>query len=623
MSDIFKDHFDQDSSINAFTFIGPGYDVTIDAENSELTITGDGTNPMWDPLTYIFRNPTTLDTIDIDATAGDNKMYVKVKSTVPNTALRIDFQDIDGFVTTQGSVTKIVGTEYQVFEYDLTGAYFDLGFGGTPCTPETAPCPVDGERVADLLMFIEPGVGGFLGELVIDYISFGIPLEPAGPAAELVYEDHFNNETIEFVGDPGAGLVSTETGSEWIITGDGTGGAFSAVSYLLHDKDIGEQIFLDMEPGQNKVYLKVRVSEGNVPIRLDLIDTTGLTTSQSALTKVAGTDYAVFEYDFTGNYFDGGFGGTPCEVGPCPLDPAAITQVLIYPDPVQGGFSGEVFIDFLSIGQPLGEDAGPTGVLNYSDQMDDNTSLFITEAGGLASAVADDVWTITGDGTAGAYSPVVYAMHNEIGENIIADAVGSNDVLYVRAKASTEVELRIDVQDNQNYVSNLAPPANTIGLEYQVYEFSYVGAYQDGGYGGSPCTSETAPCPVDGERLAQLQLFMDAAEGGFNGTLDIDWISFGAPIVGVQDIERIASLRAFPNPTGNQLQVEYDLVQDANMDVRIYNQLGQLVLTQSEGYRGNGSQMAQLNLTNLSKGLYVVQIVANGVNAGTLRIMKQ
>ncbi len=622
MSDIFQDHFDQDSSINAFTFIGPGYDVSIDAENSELTITGDGTNPMWDPLTYIFRNPSTLDTIDIDATAGGNKMYVKVKSTVPNTALRLDLQDIDGFVTTQGSITKIVGTEYQVFEYDFSGAYFDLGFGGTPCTEATAPCPVDGSRVADILMFIEPGVGEFLGELTFDYISFGTPLEPAGPPAELSYEDHFNNETLEFIGDPGGGLVSIEVGSEWIITGDGTAGQYAAVSYILHDKDLGEEIVVDMAPGQNKVYLRVRTSGANVPIRLDLIDSTGYTSSQTALTKVAGPDYAIYEYDFSGNYIDGGFGGTPCEAGPCPLDASVIKQVLIYPDPVAGAFSGEVYIDFLSIGQPLGEDAGPTGILNYSDQMDDNTSLFIQDMSGFASTVADDVWTITGDGTGGAFSPVVYMMHNDIGENVIADAVGSNDVLYVRAKASSEVVLRIDVQDNATYVSNLSPPSNTIGAEYAVYEFSYANAYLDGGYGGSPCTSETAPCDVDGQRLMQLQLFMDPGVGGFNGTLDIDWISFGSPIVGVEDVDRLSSLRAFPNPTNDWLRVEYDLVRSANIQLLVYNQLGQLVLRQDEGQQSLGQQLAALNLEGLANGLYVVQVAADGANAGYFRVTK-
>ncbi|MEL7148346.1 MAG: hypothetical protein AAFO69_18375 [Bacteroidota bacterium] len=281
MSDIYQEHFDQDSSINNFTFVGGG--LAIARESSELVITGDGTSPMWDPLTYIFRNPTTLDTIDIDVT-GNNKMYVKMKASVSGTAFRIDLQDIDSYVTTDGSITKILSDEFQVFEYDFTGVYNDLGYGGTPCTEDTAPCPVNGERIANLLMFINPGDVNFLGTVTIDYISFGIPLEPLGPGGDLMYEDHFGNNTLEFTGDP-AGLVSSEMGSEWTITGDGTGGQYNAVSYVLHDKNLGEQIHVDMTPAQNKAFLRVKTSGADVPIRIDLIDTAGYTTSIDELTR--------------------------------------------------------------------------------------------------------------------------------------------------------------------------------------------------------------------------------------------------------------------------------------------------------------------------------------------------
>lgn len=801
MSDVFQDHFDMDSSINAFVFVGPGYSLNMD--NSELVITGDGTNPMWDPLTYIFRNPNTLDTIDIDAT-GNNKLYVKVKSTVANTALRIDLQDIDGYLTTQGSITKIVGTDYTVLEYDYSGAYFDLGFGGSPCTDLTAPCPVNGERIADIIMFIEPGVGEFLGEVTIDYISFGVPLEPAGPEAELVYEDHFNNETLEFIGDT-PGLVSTETGTNLSITGDGTGAQYGTVSYLLHDKDLETQIFVDMGPAQGKVFLKAKTDVANVPIRLDLIDTAGYTTSSASLTKIISNDWVTYEFNFTGNYFDGGFGGTPCMTGPCPVDPTAITQMLLYPDPAVGMFNGVIDIDYVSIGKPLDDDDpnGPTGIVNYSDQMDDNTSFFVADASGLASGFADDEWTVTGDGTVGAWTPIVYSMHNDLGEpvmanavgsedklfirakssvdgtelrvdlqdnegyvtnanaqattlttdyviyelnyanayedggfggspctsdtapcpvdgervtnlqmffnaaaggfdgtvtidwvsfgmplgsdpgptgvinyvdevddntgmfvedmpglvsttdgdiwtitgdgtggmwspvvysihndmgeNILADAVGSNDKLFVRAKASADVELRVDVQDNQDYVSNASAQSNMVGsADFAVYEYTYTGAYQDGGFGGSPCTSDTAPCPVDGERIAQLQFFLAPGVGAFSGTLEIDWLAFGEPLdVAIQDVTRLATLEAYPNPVADVLYLEYDLLGAADMNVVVYNTLGEIVSVQELGQRNVGTHSETVNVQSLATGLYVVQLVADGASAGTMRLMKK
>ena len=343
MSDVFQDHFDQaDSTITSFVFVGGGYSLGVD--NSEVTISGDGTTTMWDPLTLSIRNQNTFEPIDIDV-SGNNKMFIRVQSTVPGTALRIDVQDIDDFVNTAGSVTKIVGTEYEVIEYNYTGTYQDLGFGGTPCTESTAPCPLDPTRIANLVMFIEPGVGGFVGDLSIDYISFGNSLEPPGNEALLLYGDHFSNSELEFTASEV--FTVSEAESNLVITGDGTAPPFGSVSYVLHDKEIGEEVVVDLGPAKNRVIINAKTNGAMIPLRIDVIDTDGFTSSQSSLTRIINGEFATYEYDFGGAQ-DGGFGGTPCEAGPCPVNTAAIRQLLIYPDAIAGGFEGEITIDFIS-----------------------------------------------------------------------------------------------------------------------------------------------------------------------------------------------------------------------------------------------------------------------------------
>ncbi|NRB52983.1 MAG: T9SS type A sorting domain-containing protein [Saprospiraceae bacterium] len=526
-SDIYQDHFEQDSSVNNFTFIGAGYTVDVDTDNSEVNITGDGTIAMWDPLTYIFRNPNTLDTIDIDV-SENNKLYIKAKSTVEGTALRLDLQDIDGFVTTEGSITKILDTEYKVFEYDYSGVLRDLGFGGTPCTESTAPCPVNPMRIADIVMFIEPGVGEFLGTVSIDYISFGKSLDPPAPPGVTVYGDHFNNGTTNSVTDP-FGLVSTEEGSDWTITGDGTATPFSALAYGLNDQSTGESIVLDAT-GNNLLYIRAKSTVEGVPLRIDLVDTLDFVTSQPSLTKVLGTEFQTYVYDFSGQYIDGGFGGTACENGPCPVDGSAIGTVLFYPNPVDGGFNGEIVVDFVSFGAPLGADEGPAGIPNYVDNFDNNDPLFISDIGGLVSSIADSDWIITGDGTSGAFAPLVYDIHDQVnGTSILGSVVGSGDKIYVKAKASVDgTILRLDLQDEDGFVTSNPSVQGTVGTEYTVLEFDYTGTYTDGGFGGTPC--DAGPCPVDGERVNFLQLFIDPGTGAYNGTVNIDWISFGQPI---------------------------------------------------------------------------------------------
>lgn len=795
MSDIFQDHFEQDSSIGSFLGIGVGYDVNVNSANSELVITGDGTTPMWDPISYIFRNPNTQDTLDLDI-SGNNKFYIKVKSTVPGTALRVDMQDIDGFITTQGSITKIIDTEYAVYEYDFAGTYQDLGFGGTPCTMATAPCPVDPTRIGNLTMFIEPGVGAFIGDVTIDYISFGTSLEPPGAQADLVYEDHFNNEIVEFTVDA-PGFVSTEVGTDWIITGDGAGAQYSAMAYSLHDKMTNEGILVNMTPGQDKVFVKARTSVGTVPLRLDLVDSTGYVTSQASLTKIISDEWTIYEYNFSGNYIDGGYGGTACMTGPCPVDQSVISTLLFYPDPVAGAYDGVIEIDFVSIGQALDDDdmLGPVGLVNYQDQMDDNTALFITDPDGIVSTTVNDEWTMTGDGTGGMWNSINYNPHNDLGEQILANAEGSGDKLFIRAKASVDMtELRVDLQDSQGYMTNLMaqsvmlsteyvvyeinytgayldgafggpcavsgcevdglrvqqlqffinpgvgayngtididwisfgapilnlpPPGvldyqdevdettvnymegvpglsvtstaddivitgdgtgamwtpviydphegtdsvavNAVGsqdklfirakstvmdtelridlqdyagyvtnlnatsdiltTEYEVYEYDFNGNYLDGAFGGSPCN--VSGCPVDGERIVALQMFVNPGVGAFSGDINIDWISFGSPIVGVQDLEKIQTLRAFPNPTSNVVQVEYDLVKGADVQMNIYNLVGKRMIEVDLGKKAQGLNYQELNLQEFPTGMYVVQILVEGNSAGTLRLMKK
>jgi len=524
-SDVFQDHFDTDSSINNIINVPSGFTQVLDIPNSQIIWTGDGSSVMWEPFAYNIRNPVTMEEIDIDV-SGNNKLYVRAKSTTPNTVLRFDLLDIDGFATTQGSIGKILTDEWATYEYDYSGTFNDLGFGGTPCTAATAPCAVDATRIRTMTIFVDPGGEQYLGEVSIDYISFGNPLEPPEPPGVLEYGDHFNNNSTDFVADAGD-FVSSEMGSEWTITGSGTSGPFTAISYTPNEA--GAPITVNAT-ANNKVYLRTK-STVDVPLRMDLIDADGFITSQPALTKFISGDYTVFEYDFSGAYFDGGYGGTPCTDGPCAVDGSTVTTVLIYPNPVDGGFNGEITIDYLSFGAPMGPDEGPLGAPNYQDHYENNDLTFITDLAGITSSIDNSTWTMTGDGTSGMWTPVGYALHDLTnGQASLGSVVGSMDKIYIKAKASTAgTELRIDLVDNENFWTSEPATVRTLSDEWTVIEYDFANTYTDGGFGGTACT--TGPCEVDGERVSSLQFYIDPGTGAFDGTVDIDWVSFGSPIV--------------------------------------------------------------------------------------------
>ena len=147
----------------------------------------------------------------------------------------------------------------------------------------------------------------------------------------------------------------------------------------------------------------------------------------------------VYELDYTNSLNDGGFGGSPCtsDTAPCPVDPARIANLQFFLEPGVGMFNGTVDIDWISFGTSLEEVMeAPAGVINYNDELGADAANQITDVSGLVTSIVDDTWTVTGDGTGGMWTPLIYAIQNDAGEGILANAVGSGDKVYIRARAT-------------------------------------------------------------------------------------------------------------------------------------------------------------------------------------------
>lgn len=172
----------------------------------------------------------------------------------------------------------------------------------------------------------------------------------------------------------------------------------------------------------------------------------------------------------------------------------------------------------------------------YSDNFNQGINNTTFPPSYTTSLVSENL-RINGNGTANAYAALSYGLHNN--GTLTNINISGNNKFYIKAKGTNSPNLRIDLQDNLNYLTNLNASTINLTTSYQIFEIDFSGKFQDGGYGGSPCTSTTAPCNVNSASIKNLILFVNAAAGGYNGTIDIDWISFGAPLETINSPHKI------------------------------------------------------------------------------------
>ncbi len=610
---IYGDHFDNGDgaglSADQFAIVEAGTD---------LTITGDGSASPYSAVSYMLHDQETLEPIVLDVT-GNNKMFVKAKSSLMSgTLLRMDLVDTAGFTTSVPSYTRALEDGYSLIELNFQGQYEDLGFSEACPTDGETTCPVDPTAIGSVLLYPNPVDGMFEGEIMIDYISFGAPLDAAVEA----YSDHFDDEDRSNWGDTD-GFSVMEAGTEVVLTGDGGSMDFSAFAYTLHDQETLEPKMTDLS-SNNKVWIKAKASIDGTPLRIDVIDEQGFTTNDDGIVQNLSTEYAIFEYDFTGKYEDAGW-SQACEEGPCLVDATTISSMLFYVDPGTSGYDGIVTIDWVSTIDPL-EDPNPEpiGIVGYSDQFSNGDNMFHTDATGLVNTEMDDILTITGDGTSDAYGAIAYDPHDQdLNEEVRLNVEDGGGKVYIYARSSVpNMPFRIDLVDLQGYTTNSNAAQEELPAEYEVVEYDFTGNYLDAGW-SADCPNNTT-CPVDGKRIEVLLLYPDPDNGEFNGTVDIDWISFETPLsVSVIDYDQAKSAKLYPMPVKNEVVFEMDLVEGGEVTIEVYDMLGRQTAVQHQSYQSAGMMHQPVNLAQLNTGMYILTAKVNGQLVVTEKLTKE
>ncbi|MEY2894528.1 MAG: hypothetical protein RIS42_247 [Bacteroidota bacterium] len=73
--------------------------------------------------------------------------------------------------------------------------------------------------------------------------------------------------------------------------------------------------------------------------------------------------------------------------------------------------------------------------------------------------------------------------------------------------------------------------------------------------------------------------------------------------------ESEVSMRAFPNPASQTIQLEFPLQQDANLHVEVFDLLGRSMLRKHMGMQVKGAKLIPLDISELAPGRYVVAVL--------------
>jgi len=101
-------------------------------------------------------------------------------------------------------------------------------------------------------------------------------------------------------------------------------------------------------------------------------------------------------------------------------------------------------------------------------------------------------------------------------------------------------------------------------------------------------------------------------------------VQVGKAITGVEEMSVDAvSFKMYPNPTNGNTTLAFNLDQDQNVTVQVYNMLGEVVYSNNEGTLTTGQHTLMINGSAMNNGVYLVKLTTNsGVSVQRLVIQK-
>ncbi|PLX11894.1 MAG: hypothetical protein C0598_07115 [Marinilabiliales bacterium] len=151
-------------------------------------------------------------------------------------------------------------------------------------------------------------------------------------------------------------------------------------------------------------------------------------------------------------------------------------------------------------------------------------------------------------------------------------------------------------------------PYDTPGMKIEPLDLSTMDCYElimyDAGGNGMCCSNG------DGYYAVIYGNNQTAFEGSDFGSLDRNQLSYDP--VGIDETPVYNDLNIFPNPVKDVLNVEFNLLETSDVDLKVYDLLGKVIYENDKGVNQVGRQSYNLHLGDLNSGIYLFKLNVNG-----------
>jgi len=253
---------------------------------------------------------------------------------------------------------------------------------------------------------------------------------------------------------------------------------------------------------------------------------------------------------------------------------------------------------------------------NYADVRSGNQQLEVTtilSGSGSISGIAVDpnnpehvVVTIPGFGSA-----------NILRSSTAASTTGTASFSSIKGNLPANIPVLDAIIDVNN------PAVIVVGTAFGVY------ATDNTGSTWTPQNDEIGLLPV----YAVRQQWREFSEGVINNGV-IYFGTFGGGIWSTNEFasidhidnddltDHVSNISLFPNPSNNFTNVAFDLNNESDVVINVYSIQGKLMETLSFKNVQQGEVKKQLNVSDYSKGTYLVHVSAGNQNFGITKFMK-